>query len=357
VTTTVRHARLAAILGMMLLAGLLVSSPEPAGAGEVQGRLFLATVWSPPPPTPSRSVPFTIEVLDSAGKVVRVLSRATWSLAAPLWSPGRWRLAWDDGAGIWVERADGSEKRLLLPAYQRGDSNDLYFKWSPDGRQLLVGGAGRSGNRLVVVDAASGATRDVVPNPRLGHSYQAIGWSPDGHSIAYGYYSGAETSALVVAHPDGSDARTLFTFVDSHDGPGLASWSPNGRSIAFVTDARDPRDPAFARIDVATGVVHRISKDSGCEEPPAWSPDGTRIAIARTCRGPIVTVSPFRHDIRPLGFDGDSIDWEPDGRLYIQSGTNPDGDNVLYATPSWTREPRLLFQLPRGQVFASLDPA
>jgi hypothetical protein len=344
---------LAALVVVLIVS--LGSGTAPADRAVARGPLFLATVYSVWPADDTTS---KIEILDGAGVVVRVLSPTTsWGLA--LWSPGRWRLAWADDAGLWVERADGTSKRLILPSQRKG-AGARNFVWSPDGRQLLVAVGGRANGRLVLVDATSGALRDIVQTHASHTSYVPIAFSPDGRLVAFERDSGERGSPdccvgdLVISRSDGRAARTLFSFGDPiHDGAYGAAWSPDGRWIDIATDEKSPHDPAFGLLDTSSGALRRIS---GLEPipPEPWSPDAKRIAVVRLGGGPIMTMRTSGGDVRPLGVRGGyEVHWEPNGRIYVVAG---DRTGALYAADTWMQTPRLLFRLPRGTVFMSVDP-
>jgi len=57
-------------------------------------------------------------------------------------------------------------------------------------------------------------------------------------------------------------------------------WSPDGESIAFVTD-RDSDDPQLALCDVRDGQVRQLTDTSGSVSDPAWSSSGDKIAFVQ----------------------------------------------------------------------------
>lgn len=128
-------------------------------------------------------------------------------------------------------------------------------------------------------------TRDMTRAPLvndLPDGWYATGasWSPDGRTIAY---TVADRGVYTV-NPDGSDRRQLFTAPASR-----TRWSPDGTSLA-VTLQLDPCpwfcDTAIGVVTVAGGSVRILARvtyeESMFVDSPVWSPDGTTIGYTRS---------------------------------------------------------------------------
>lgn len=202
--------------------------------------------------------------------------RLTWSKASettPRWSPDGRSLAFLSGREdehesdqIWLlNRAGGEAEKLTTFA---GGVSD--YAWSPDGTRLA----------LIVDDPDSSAdsAKSKTPPPIVIDRFQ---FKED----ITGYLT-TKRSHLYVFDLASRKAE-LLTPGDFYEL--LPAWSPNGKSIAFVSKRR----PEFDRTDnwdlyaveAAPGAMPRqlttfegADNDPTFESRPAWSPDGKSIA-------------------------------------------------------------------------------
>ncbi|HEY6834840.1 MAG TPA: hypothetical protein VI142_00065 [Gaiellaceae bacterium] len=341
------------LAGAAVGAGILlaVQTALSAGsAGRPQHYLIVAVV------KPSyRSI---VEVVDARGHRERLLQKPQVAETSAAWSPNRSMVAWTTRAGIMVERANGDRRRLVF-SQPRGVRCSavcvpLTFAWSPDSRRLLVGGAGRQTNRLLTVSVTGGRATDVV-RPRASIEYRIVGWAPNGRQVAYARMSGkfGTGADLVVARPDGTHRRTLFSLADPIHDDFAAAWSPDSRSIAFATDNRDPHDPTLAIVNVATRAVHRLEQGGWGSQRPAWSPDSSRLAVALGAH--TVTMATRGGRIHSLGaVTGPSVVWSPSDQITI---AGPDAQPwEVFASPNGAAAARLIFRLPPNVAVEAIDP-
>jgi Tol biopolymer transport system component len=142
--------------------------------------------------------------------------------------------------------------------------------------------------------------------------------SPDGSRIAFDSDRDGERG-VYIADANGDDVRRVT-------GDGFAavpSWSPDGRTLAFVrADADRPRVWNIWTMDVATGQTHRITSHRvGQPWGAAWFPDGERIAYSHETRLVVRSLD---------GASQRSFNSPVRGRLIRTPAVSPDGKRIMF---------------------------
>lgn len=192
---------------------------------------------------------------------------------------------------------------------------------------LLVAGCGPASTGMTATAPAAGATPAAVPQPIGAPTPQA--------------------AVQIAFRQNRDDPNNYEIYTINADGSGLANltnnpardecpyWSPNGRSIAFVSD----RDGGGVYLMAGDGSNQRLltAEFTRCEisdATMAWSQNGQWFSFLSCPDGPpdIYVVKPDGSDLTNLTHNpasDDSFHWSPDGRQ-IAFGSDRDGNKEIY---------------------------
>jgi Tol biopolymer transport system component len=179
---------------------------------------------------------------------------------------------------------DTGERRELSSGVR-----DYGSDWSPDGKKIVYDSESGSGYGIVIADADGS-------NPVRIADGQSPAWSPDGTRIAFV----GEDDAIWVANADGSEAHAITDPATASRESSQQrtvdwnpSWSPDGRSIAYVRFVAD----RWADMPSGEGRTYVT-----LEELRIWSEDGSDVALTDA-----------------YAFLGEP-DWSPDGSTLVFTG-------------------------------------
>jgi Tol biopolymer transport system component len=204
---------------------------------------------------------------------------------------------------------------------------EMHPHLSPDGRQLIYSSS--AGGNVDVYLLRVGGDRAINLTAGSPADDSQGKFSPDGEKIVF--RSERDGGGLFTMGATGESVRRV---TDSGMDP---SWSPDGRRLAFGTEAVD--DP-YSRlslstlwtVEVATGQKKQLTT-TGDAVQPAWSPDGRHIAywantggqrdiwmIASEGGDPVAVTQDHFTDWSPV--------WSPDGRWLFFSSDRGGSMNV-----------------------------
>jgi TolB protein len=140
----------------------------------------------------------------------------------------------------------------------RNRAIDVSPAWSPNGAEIAFV-SDRTGVPLIyVMDSYGGNVRRLT-----GGSYDTSpAWSPKGDLIAYSSREGG-LYRLKLISPDGLAGETVATDDYSYEDP---TWAPDGRHVAATV--RYGGQPWIVVVDIDTGELRKVVQG----ESPDWSP-------------------------------------------------------------------------------------
>src|SRR5207247_1248095 len=181
----------------------------------------------------------------------------------------------------------GRVKRRLVKSTLNSNYESLRFinsagSFSPDGRYFAIAAKRKDRDDLVILDVKRGREERRMHVGLDG--LQTPQRSPDGQQLVFTGFSNGFTD-LYTINRDGTGLRRLTNdkFADLHP-----AWSPDGKTIAFVTDRGGETDfdlLRFGNLRIAllhldTGAIDLLGNmDVGKNINPQWAPDGRSLAF------------------------------------------------------------------------------
>jgi len=220
--------------------------------------------------------------------------------------------------------------------------------FSPDGERLVYFSDRKGLDAIYLMNALTGKVEKRLVTGMMTSRFESIRsmnssltYSPAGDRIAFVAKSRGFDRLFIATVPRGKVVAELPLPLDFFHSP---AWSPDGGTIALVGVKDGQVDLYLYRIE--TAALERITNDDADEISPAWFPDGTRIAYARTATP----------TIRP-SFAADSsgvlrlVDVD-----YAAAGGADSTESDIWSVDVGTGERRLLVKTPGNDGNPSIMP-
>jgi len=217
----------------------------------------------------------------------------------------------------------------------------------------------------------------LVPEPALSatqaaRSFMQVAVSPEGTRLAWvegltgedGTPTGGTGIFLLDTRTANSRPRRISaSAANPRTSDRDAVWSPDGKRLAFLSDAEKSGQEELYVADVATGTTQEVTTLTGNLADPAWSPDGKQIAFlfienAPRASGPLMPMTPETgvvenkvyeqrltvvdvasgtvHQISPADIYVYEFDWSPNGHSFATIAAHGEGDANWYVAQIYT---------------------
>lgn len=204
----------------------------------------------------------------------------------------------------------------------RGESM-LYYQyptWSRDSSQLAFMGVISDGveveTKLLVANIEEDSVNEIYKTDSEHPIF--LNWSPDNENLSFISTNVSGQNMILQSVPAKGGERTIL----DTGSPYYWSWAPDGQVMvvhAGGAAASSPEHVAFLNVDSNTVTEQGLESTStpAAFQAPAWSPDGSRIALARSSdevNEIIVTDAAGEHPQKVGTFTSKTaFAWSPDG--------------------------------------------
>jgi Tol biopolymer transport system component len=202
-------------------------------------------------------------------------------IESPAWSPDGSKIAFSLAQGpvtndtaadvsIWTVNADGTGLTQITHPIGFQMSEDHSVQWSPDGTRLVIERqfAARNWRPAIFTVSATDGSDAVRISPWSINGMDHPDWSPDGQWLLFRAAPKDGSSAVDIAHPDGTGLQRILQGKPGGRSFLSSSFSPDGTAI---TIGIQPTPDANADVWIATfDAQHHIASMTNVTNSPTW---------------------------------------------------------------------------------------
>ena len=212
---------------------------------------------------------------------------------------------------------------------------------------------------------------DVVDSLFHLRQLSEVAISPDGAHVAWVQSredpgTGALTLSVYTSdlHKPGSAPRRITADKDKAEHhENSAAWSPDGKFLAFFSDAEKSGQPQLYVTDLDKGKVRKLTSVIGALTSPSWSPDGKSLAVLFTENAPhtpgplepvpaetgVISQQIYIQRLAVIDFASGKLrqvsppdlhiheyGWSPDSQRFVATGSPGPGDDNWWIAQLYT---------------------
>jgi len=226
---------------------------------------------------------------------------------------------------------------------------DVVASCTPYLRNAIIYTSEQFGIPEVMLMRPDGSRRERLTSDQVGYAVPVV--SPDGQSIAVAYFGGGSWNGIYLLDRFGK-GRTKLVGNSTFDGS--PAWSPDGTKIALRSMLHGPYGD-YGRIFIVnrdgTGLrqvtPEVATTEYAFDDSPSWSPDGMQLVFSRS--GVMFLINADGTGLISTGVQGEQPSWSPDGTeiAYNSIGGGQDGLWAMNGSFTSRRLTAQVDQMPR----------
>ena len=213
-------------------------------------------------------------ILAGRDGTMEYLKPASGNYSEPRMSPDGRYVAYvnqeETATSIWVYdlQGGGAARRLTFVGRDRAPV------WTPDSTRVTFQSE-RDGTTAIYTQRVDGrGVAEQLTTPESGGTHTPQAWSPDGNTLLLDVKDKTRYTLMVMR--SGAKALVPFADVSSISETG-ATFSPDGRWVAYTRDENGATAMVLVQPFPATGALFQISKSTEDGHHPTWSRDGKEL--------------------------------------------------------------------------------